>query len=247
MENNATAPRLPFRQVAIVYEDNDLVAVNKPSGLLTIPDRAQSEKSLKEFLAEKYGEIFTVHRLDKDTSGLVIFARNEAMHKYLSQLFEQRKVEKFYMGIVIGKPSENKGLINLPIAEHPVKKGVMYINKSGKPSITGYEVLESYPQYALIKFQLHTGRTHQIRLHSKEIGHPLVADDIYGDGRQVFLSSLKKKYKAGKYVEEQPIISRLALHAFQLIFELPDGRLLDLCAEVPKEFKALFQQLKKLN
>lgn len=246
MDQKDEVKKLPFKQVQIVFENDDIVAVNKPSGILTIPDRAQSERSLKEYLNDKYGEIFTVHRIDRDTSGIVLFAKNEAMHRYLSQLFEQRKVKKFYMGIVLGMPANTTGLINAPIAEHPFKKGQMHINRSGKASSTGYEVLRAFPAFSLVKFALHTGRTHQIRVHSKEIGHPLAVDEMYGDGRPVFLSSIKKKYKAPKYEEEKPIISRLALHAYQLIFSLPDGTEINLTAEMPKEFKALFQQLEKL-
>ena len=102
----------------VVFENDNFVAINKPSGLLTIPDRDQSEKSLKEYLSEKYGSIFTVHRLDKDTSGMVLFAKNESTHKYLSKLFEDRKVEKYYLGIVIGQPANITGTIDAPITEH---------------------------------------------------------------------------------------------------------------------------------
>ena len=108
---------------SIVFENDQLVAIDKPSGLLTIPDRMQSEKSLKDMLIEKYGSIFTVHRLDKGTSGLVVFAKNENTHKYLNKIFEEREVEKFYVGVVLGMPQESTGLIDAPIAEHQTNKG----------------------------------------------------------------------------------------------------------------------------
>ena len=230
----------------IIFENDELVAINKPTGLLTIPDREQSEKSLKEMLIEKYGSIFTVHRLDKDTSGLVIFAKNETAHKFLSKIFEDRKVEKYYLGIVIGDPENKTGLIDAPISEHPLHKGLMVVHRNGKPSQTGYEVLDSNKNYSLVSFQLHTGRTHQIRVHAKHIGHPLACDPLYGDGKPVMLSAIKKKFKLSKHDEtERPMISRLALHSYKLSFEDMHGMPMNLEAEMPKEFRALMQQLKK--
>jgi 23S rRNA pseudouridine1911/1915/1917 synthase len=230
----------------IIFENDDFVAVNKPSGLLTIPDREQTEKSLKEYLIDKYSNIFTVHRLDKDTSGLVVFAKNEHTHKYLCKIFEERRVEKFYLGIVIGEPSEKTGIIDAPITEHLTQKGTMTIHRSGKESQTGYEVLDGNPNFSLVSFQLFTGRTHQIRVHTKEIGHPLACDPLYGDGKPVLLSSLKKNYKLSKHDEEErPIINRLALHSYKLNFADEKGEKFELCAEAPKEFRALMQQLKK--
>lgn len=240
--------KLATNQIQIIFENDDFIAINKPAGMLSIPDREQSEKSLKDILIEKYGHIFTVHRLDKDTSGLILFAKNERTHKYLSQLFEGRKIEKYYVGVVLGKPTEKSGLIEAPISEHPLHKGLMNVHRNGKPSSTGYEVLESYKNYSLVSFQLFTGRTHQIRVHSKNIGHPLACDALYGDGKPVLLSSIKKKYKLSKHDEEErPLISRLALHSYKLIFDDEFGKHHEIFAEIPKEFKALMQQLKKIN
>lgn len=232
----------------IVFENDEFVAINKPSGLLTIPDREQTERSLKEMLIDKFGSIFTVHRLDKETSGMVLFAKNETSHKFLSRLFEERLIEKFYLGIVIGTPSEKTGSIDASIAEHPLHKGTMHVNKSGKPSLTTFEVLESHKSFSLVSFQLHTGRTHQIRVHAKHIGHPLACDPIYGDGKSVLLSSVKKKYKLGNHdYEERPMIGRLALHSFKLKFTDASGVNREFIAEMPKEFRALMSQLGKLD
>ena len=230
----------------IIFENDDFVAVNKPSGLLTIPDREQTEKSLKEYLVDKYKNIFVVHRLDKDTSGLVVFAKNETTHKFLCKIFEDRKVEKFYLGIVIGEPVEKTGIIDAPITDHLTRKGIMTVHRSGKESQTGYEVLDANPNFSLVSFQLFTGRTHQIRVHTKEIGHPLACDPLYGDGKPVLLSSVKKNYKLSKHDEEErPIINRLALHSYKLNFEDAQGIKMELSAEAPKEFRALMQQLKR--
>lgn len=232
----------------LIIETGDYLAIDKPAGLLTIPDRQQSEVSLKDMLQEKYPAIFTVHRLDKDTSGLVLFAKNEATHKFFSRLFEERQIEKYYLGIVLGTPAAQSGLIDAPIAEHHLHKGQMVIHRNGKVSATGYEVLEAHRHYSLVQFQLHTGRTHQIRVHCKHIGHPLACDPLYGDGKPVLLSSFKKKFKLSKDAEEErPIISRLALHSYQLRFTGPEGKEVVLTAPTPKSFRALMQQLQKLE
>lgn len=232
--------------VDVIFENDHFIAINKPAGLLSIPDREQSQTSLKDLLLVKYGSIFTVHRLDKDTSGLILFAKDEATHKHLSQLFEGRNIEKYYRAIVLGLPEPAKGTIDMAIMESPVHKGLMVIHRQGKPSRTDYEVIEGNSNFSLVQFQLHTGRTHQIRVHSKNIGHPIACDELYGDGKPVLLSSIKKKYKLSKHDEEErPMIGRLALHSYRLKFVDADGTAFDLIAAVPKEFRALMQQLKK--
>lgn len=230
----------------IVFENDDFVALNKPSGLLSIPDREGKENSLKILLKEKYGNIFTVHRLDRDTSGLIVFAKNEATHKYLSLQFEGRLMKKIYIGLVIGSPAEKKGNINLRLAENMVQRGVMIVNARGKESLTDYEVLEDFGIYSWMQFQIHTGRTHQIRVHVKEIGNPIVCDPIYGDGKPVLISSFKKKYNLSKNeLEERPILDRLALHSFQLVFKDSKGKLIELEAPLHKDLRATVQQLRK--
>jgi 23S rRNA pseudouridine1911/1915/1917 synthase len=240
----------------IIFENEDVIALNKPSGLLSIPDREGKEISLKNLLLEKYaspdgnggrGSIFTVHRLDKDTSGLIVFAKNEVAHKHLSLQFENRQTQKIYVGLVIGSPSPAAGSIDAPIAEHPVKRGLMVINRKGKESLTDYETIDTFNGYSWVKFRIHTGRTHQIRIHMKNIGNPIVADDLYGDGKPLLLSSLKSKFKLSKLEEEErPIMPRLALHAWQLKISDKKGHSLELEAPLPKDMRATLQQLEKL-
>ena len=230
----------------IVFDNEDFVVLNKPSGLLSIPDREGKEISLKKLLQEKYGQIFTVHRLDKDTSGIIVFAKNEDAHRHLSKQFEERQTEKIYVGLVIGSPANKKGIIDSRIIEHPTKKGLMVINRKGKEALTDYEVLEDFGIYSWLQFQIHTGRTHQIRVHAKELGHPIVCDTLYGDGKPVFISSLKHKFKLSKNeLEERPVLNRLALHAWQLKFILPIGKKTELEALLPKDLRAVIQQLNK--
>jgi 23S rRNA pseudouridine1911/1915/1917 synthase len=230
----------------IIFENDDLVALNKPAGLLSIPDREGKDISLKKILQEKYGQIYTVHRLDKDTSGLILFAKNEDTHRHLSRQFEERQTEKIYLGLVIGSVPNQSGSIDASIAEHPVKKGLMVINRKGKDALTDYEVINDFGIYTWMQFRIHTGRTHQIRVHMKDLGHPIACDELYGDGNPVLLSSFKSKFKLSKDEEsERPILGRLGLHAYRLKFTDPSGNTIALEAPVPKDMKATLQQLEK--
>lgn len=229
----------------IIFENEHFVAINKPSGLLSIPDRLGKDISLKVLLKEKYGEIYTVHRLDKDTTGLIIFAKDETTHKQLSQLFEGREVEKHYVGLVYGTLLTPEGSIDSPIMEHPGKNGTMIAHAKGKASLTDYKVLEAFRLYSWMQFQIHTGRTHQIRVHMKQIGHGIACDELYGDGKPILLSSFKKKFNLSKSAEEErPLLARLALHSSTLKFVLNEETF-ELEAPVPKDLRALMQQLRK--
>ncbi|MBS1659746.1 MAG: RNA pseudouridine synthase, partial [Bacteroidetes bacterium] len=142
--------------------------------------------------------------------------------------------------------AQQKGTIDLPIMEHPTKAGMMVVNRHGKASVTDYEVIEDLGLYSLVQFQIHTGRTHQIRVHMKDIGHPIVCDELYGDPTPVRLSSFKRNFKLSKHEEEErPILSRLALHSYQLSFRAADGQEYKIEAPLSKDIRALLQQLKK--
>lgn len=230
----------------IIFETNDWIVLNKPPGLLSIPDREGKDISLKQVLQERYGKIFTVHRLDRSTSGVILFAKNEETHKFFSQAFEDRSVQKFYLGIVNGNLPEKQKTIDQPIAENTTRRGVMIIHKRGKPSVTDYEVLEELGKYSFVKFRIHTGRTHQIRVHMQYIGHPLICDELYGDPSPILISSIKRKFKLSKNeLEERPIMNRLALHASELHFTDTGGNNHHFEAEMPKDMRALLQQLRK--
>lgn len=230
----------------ILFENDDFVAINKPPGLLSIPASDGKDISLKDLLKEKYSNIFTVHRLDRETSGVIVFAKNETAHKFLSQEFESREVIKIYLGIVHGILAQKKGSVNVAIEKHSSKKNIMVVNKKGKPSLTDYEVIEEFGSYSLVQFQIHTGRTHQIRVHMQHLGHPVVCDDLYGNGQPVLISSFKKKFKLSKLAEEEkPVLSRLALHSSSISFKDANGNAYIIEAPLLKDMKALLQQLRK--
>ena len=236
---------MKFKSLDIIFENNDFIAINKPAGLFSVPDRFGREISLKQILEEEFGKVFIVHRLDKETSGVILFAKNAETHKALNEMFEKREIEKYYVGLVVGSLYNKEGRIEVKMQEHSFKKGEMIVNPNGKPSLTTYIVEKDYKHFSWIKFQIHTGRTHQIRLHAKHIGHPLVCDDLYGDGKPILLSQIKPKYKLSKnLLEETPILSRVGLHAYQLKF-IWNEKTIDLIAEPPKDLRALLQQLEK--
>lgn len=231
-----------------IFEDADLVIVNKPPGLLVIPDRFNSAlPSLNKMLEQKIQQrIWVVHRLDRDTSGIVCFAKNEQAHKYLSLLFQERDVRKYYVALVNGIVSQPEGTIDGPIGEHPFIKGKMVISKKGKPATTVYKVLEQWQLYSLIECRILTGRTHQIRVHMQSIGNPIVCDELYGDGKPFFLSNIKRKYRlSDKDEQERPLLNRLGLHASRLEFKKEDGTNIIAEAPLPKDIAACVKQLNK--
>ncbi|MEM8523503.1 MAG: RluA family pseudouridine synthase [Bacteroidota bacterium] len=231
-----------------IYEDDQLIIVNKFAPFLTIPDRFNSDKvNLYNLLKAKYGEIFIVHRLDMETSGVICFAKMAEAHQNLSRQFQDRTTTKIYQAIVRGKVAEESGQIEAPIAAHLHIAGKMTTHKKGKPSLTHYKVLERFQRYSLVELDLKTGRTHQIRVHLKSIGHPLAVDKMYANNEAFFLSEIKKRsYKTGKYEEERPLMNRLTLHACRLSIQHPKTQeKLIFEAPLPKDFRAMLQQLRK--
>lgn len=236
------------KEIEILYEDDDLVIVSKPAGMLTIPDRHDATiPSLNRALEKQLGtKPWIVHRLDRETSGVICFAKNEVVHRYLSMLFEAHEVTKLYAGIVNGQIKPESARIDQPIAPHPTIPGKMVVNRGGKQSVTDYKVSEQWPLYALVSFQIHTGRTHQIRVHMQHIGHSLVGDKLYGDGRGLYLSDFKKKYhQSTKDEEERPILGRIALHAYRLGFVKEDGTMVTAESPLPKDMAVAVKQLQK--
>jgi 23S rRNA pseudouridine1911/1915/1917 synthase len=231
----------------IIYKDADLMAINKPSGWLTIPDRHDAELySVKSWFEAKGEKIFIVHRIDRDTSGLLLLARNAEAHKYYNTLFEQRTLKKTYYGLVVGNVAEDQGVYDQPIEPHPTLLGKMRVGRKGKPAITHYTVEERFRGYTWVKFQIETGRTHQIRVHLYNAGHSLVCDPLYGTPDPILLSAFKRKFNMSKKEEEErPLLSRLALHAYSVDLVDRQGASHTFVAPLPRDLDATLKQLRK--
>lgn len=230
----------------IIFEDDDIIAVNKPANLLTIPDRYNKTlPSLSVMLKERCNEIYTLHRLDFGTSGIILFAKNAATHSFLSDQINNRTINKFYNAVLQGNFPEETMQVDIPLLPNPGRGGGVIPSIRGKKSITIFNVEQRFINYTLVKVQLLTGRLHQIRAHAASIGFPLLVDELYGNKTEFYASEVKKRYNLKKGTEERPIISRPTLHSKQITFIHPSNKEMTLEAEYPKDFKALLQILSK--
>lgn len=232
---------------SIIFENNDFIIINKESGISVIPERWADAFNIKEELERDLKQtVYTVHRIDKVTSGIVIFAKTQEMHTYLNGLFENKTIHKNYLALVEGYFGYDDFKADYPLSEG--KKGRMVVEKKGKESITLFKLKERFKDYTLIEASPLTGRTHQIRVHLSFMGTPVLCDHLYGSTQELFLSSLKKKnFKLGRGKVETPLIARTALHAYELSFEDPSGKEWNFQAALPKDFKATLNQLRKYN
>ena len=211
----------------IIHKDGDILVVDKPAGLPVLPDGWDKDAPyLVKMLAAEHGKLFIVHRLDKVTSGVTLFARNAEAHRALSIQFENHEVEKIYHAIMEGEPNWNEKVTKFPLRANVGKKHRTAVdNRRGKPSETRFRVLKRYQSGALVKAQPMTGRTHQIRVHAYALGHPLLGDVLY-DG------------------EETILISRPALHAYSLTIAHPAiNERLTFKAERPPDFETALELL----
>ena len=209
----------------VVKETPELLVINKPSGLLTMPARGDlaKEKHLVGLLHQKFGKVYVTHRLDRDASGLIIFARNAAAHRYYSGLFETREVEKHYLVVVEGKIEEKRGEIDKPLKERG--SGRMSVVFDGKRSLTRYSVLEKLKASTILDVSIVTGRRHQIRAHMYSIEHPVLGDRLYGDA-----------VKQARY-------PRLMLHSWKLKFKDMGGTILSFEVYPPADFMGVLKVL----
>lgn len=239
---------ITLASIEVVYEDPSIIVLNKPSGLLVLPDRFNPAiPNLLGLLRDQFGTILVVHRIDKETSGLIVFAKTEEAHKLLNEQFEHRSTEKIYTAICMGEPSQQEGTIDLPLSENPGGKGGMRVDVSqGKAAVTGYRILERFEGYSCVEAQPKTGRTHQIRVHLSAINLPLLGDSTYGGGEGFFLSQIKPGYRLKG--TERPLLSRAALHAAQITVEHPVSReRVTFVADLPKDMKVVLNYLRKFR
>ena len=232
-ETSIKAENIP---VEVVYEDNDIIVVNKPKGMVVHPANGNPDGTLvnaimamcKGSLSGIGGEIRPgiVHRLDKDTSGLLIVAKNDLAHINMSNQIKDRQVKKIYIALVKGNINEDEATINMPIGRSTKDRKKMAVRKDGKEAVTHFKVLKRYKDYTLLEVKIDTGRTHQIRVHMAEIGHPVVGDMVYSKGKNEF------------GVEGQ------MLHAQSLDFKHPiTGKEMHLEAKLPEYFEKVLEKL----
>lgn len=237
-----------MKNLELLYEDEHLCMVNKPAGLLSIADRFDTAKpNLFDTLKNRLADVYVVHRLDRETSGIICFAKTPAAHRHLSLQFEKRTAQKIYLALVDGRPELESAKVEVPIGPHPTLSGKMTVIRTGKPATTLYKEVETFKIFTLVQAKPLTGRMHQIRVHMAYAGHPLSVDALYGQRNQLFLSEIKTKaFKLGKFEEEQPVMTRTTLHASSLELMHPATGERLLCeAPLHKDFRALLSQLRK--
>jgi 23S rRNA pseudouridine1911/1915/1917 synthase len=235
-------------KLEILFEDEYLIAVNKAAGVLSIPDRFNPNiPNLSSQLKALYEDLIPIHRLDKFTSGVNIFAKDAETHRLMSIHFESREIEKYYTAIVDGIPSPESGRISVPLSESTVTRGKMLVHQRGKESITEYKIINSYKNFSHLYIRIHTGRMHQVRVHLQYLGNPLIVDSLYGRREAFYLSEIKhKKFNVGKFKEERALLSRQPLHAEKLVFIHPHSNLnIEVIAPMPKDMEATLNQMSK--
>ncbi|WPZ10864.1 MULTISPECIES: RluA family pseudouridine synthase [Roseivirga] len=231
--------KLDFKSLVLFEDDNFLVA-NKPPYISSLDDR-NNDVNL-QMLAKRYDESLSAcHRLDKETSGCLLFAKNAEAYRHASIQFEKRTVDKVYHAFVNGIHEFRNLKVELPILS--LNKGSVVIDFKGKPATTIFNTLEVYKRHSLIECRPETGRMHQIRIHLSKKEAPIINDPLYG-GAPLFLSEIKKKFNLGKYEEEQPLIKRFALHAFALSFRSLNNEEVTVQAGYPKDLRVIEKQLK---
>ena len=222
----------------VVYEDADVIVVNKPSGMVVHPAPGHPDGTLVNALLYHCAGTLSgvggalrpgiVHRIDRDTSGLIIAAKNDAAHQYLSAQLADHTLARTYECIVVGALREDRGTVNAPIARHPTDRKRMAVVAGGREAVTHWEVIARYPGYTHVRCRLETGRTHQIRVHMAYIGHPILGDTVYGAKKEV------------------PGLTGQCLHAVGLRFLHPrTHEVVELFCPLPEEFTRMLQKIRK--
>jgi len=217
----------------VIYEDNDLIVIDKPAGLVVHPAAGHHSGTLVNAILAHCPDLGTikgtvrpgiVHRLDRDTSGLMMVAKNDAAHASLSRQIKQRSIKKGYLALLVGHLSPDQGAIEAPIGRHPKDRKRMAVVSGGREARTAYKVIEYFDGYTLVEAMPETGRTHQIRVHFAAIGHPIFGDPVYG--------------------KRSPLLGRQFLHAYKLGFTLPSsGKYVEFKAELPPDLDDVLNKL----
>ena len=222
----------------VIFEDNDIIIVNKEKGIVVHPGNGNPDGTLANAILERCKDSLSgiggtirpgiVHRIDKDTSGLVIIAKNDNAHIKISKQIQDRKVSKTYIALVRGVIKENEATINMPIGRSTKDRKKMAVTKNGKEAITHFKVLKRYERFTLLEVKIETGRTHQIRVHMAEIGYPIVGDEVYSNGKNPFN------------------VKGQMLHAAKLEFTHPTtDKNVAFEAPLPQYFQQILNELKK--
>jgi 23S rRNA pseudouridine1911/1915/1917 synthase len=253
LEGNKIVPEdIPIN---IVYEDDYLMVINKPYDMVVHPAGGHPSGTLVNALAfycQNLSQVNgpmkagIVHRLDRDTSGIMLTIKSDAVHSHIAMQFEKRYVKKEYLAIVEGEVVFDSDEINLPIGRHKTDRLKMAVRRDiGREAVSVYEVMERFDGYTLVKIMPKTGRTHQIRVHMKSIGHPIVADFLYSNRESYYLSDLLQKEKDP---DEIPIIDRQALHAHRIEFFHPvQNKKMEFQADLPADISAFLAALRELK
>jgi len=238
----------------ILYRDEHLVAVFKPASLATIPGRGETDSVLERLgrqlnlpsSGDADPRVRVVHRLDKETSGVLLFALDRPAQQHLSHQFQNNTVEKEYLALVRGRPSEKEGVVDAPLAPHPTSaKRMAVVKRGGRPARTEWRVEETFRGFTLVRCFPKTGKTHQIRVHLAHVGMPLAIDPLYSSAQPILLSQFKRDYRPTRGEIERPLIARLTLHAEKLRVRNLDDRAVEIVAPPPKDFRATVNQLRR--
>ncbi len=233
--------------LTVLYEDGDLVVINKPAGLVVHPAAGHADQTLVNALLFHVKDLSgvggelrpgIVHRLDKDTSGVMVIAKNDRAHRALTEAWGTDRVRKDYLALVYGAPAKERGTIDAAIGRDPRDRKRMSILKGGRAAMTEYEVLERFRYVSLLRCSLRTGRTHQIRVHLKHLGHPIVGDPVYSGPQWRGIPDKKIQRALSS-------LNRQALHAWRLTFPHPaDGRVMTFAAELPADLRGVIDAVR---
>lgn len=234
-------------EITVLHIDSSIIAVNKHAGLLSAADRYDPDALIaSRELEMEHGRLIPVHHLDIDTTGVLIYARHEDAYRALVAAFEERSVLCRYHAIVEGRPSWTRTVCDFALTPDGDRMHRTIIDGAGKPASTEFVILGVHAKMGIVEARPLTNRAHQVRVHLAALGYPIACDPLYGDGKPLFLSRIKRRWK-GDETSERPLMTRTALHLFSIEFKHPaTGDMMTIEAPYPKDFRAVVTQLRKM-